>query len=376
MRTDVSSPRSLLTTRDRLASVAFGLWMVVGLFLDGWAHDNAKPESFFTPWHGVLYSGFAASAAAAAVVALRARSGMRPWRDDLPVGHGLTLVALAVFAMGAVGDLVWHETLGIEVGVEALLSPTHLLLLAGGLVALSAPVRAAWWSDPAAPSFRSFAPTVLALALLTSLAGFFLLYLSPYVNDAAGAAFTRSPGVVHDHPSTDVGELQQLLGIGSILMTTVLFAAPLHLMLRRWAPPAGTFVLFFGIVTVLFVGLAEFSQPSLVLAGLGAGLAGDAVARGGRGPASVATAIAVLWLAYFGLYELAEGGVAWTAELWAGTTVLATMVAAALGLLTAQLPPHGVTTLPSLAGAAISDVQPRSDGPVSPPAGVEHPSRA
>ncbi|MGK2854740.1 MAG: hypothetical protein ACSLE3_11680 [Microbacteriaceae bacterium] len=344
---DASNPRSLLTTPERLASVAFGLWMVVGLFLDGWAHDNAKPESFFTPWHGVLYSGFAASATAAILVAMRARSGVRPWRADLPVGHGLTLVALGVFAAGAVGDLVWHETLGIEVGVEALLSPTHLLLLAGGLAVLSAPVRAAWWSDPFAPSFRSFAPTVLALALLTSLAGFFLLYLSPFVNDAAGAAFTRSPGVVHDHPSTDVGELQQLLGIGSILMTTVLFAVPLHLVLRRWAPPPGTFVLFFGVVTVLFVGLAEFSQPSLVFAGLGAGLAGDAVARGGRGPASasVATSVAVLWLTYFGLYELAEGGVAWTAELWAGTTILATMVAGALGLLTAHLPSYGSESL-------------------------------
>src|SRR3546814_13012264 len=140
---------------------------------------------------------------------MRARSGVRPWGADRPVGHGLTLVALGVFAAGAVGDLVWHETLGIEVGVEALLSPTHLLLLAGGLAALSAPVRAAWWSDPFAPSFRSFAPTVLALALLTSLAGFFLLYLSPFVTDAAGAAFTRSPGVVPDHPSPALGEPPQ-----------------------------------------------------------------------------------------------------------------------------------------------------------------------
>src|SRR3546814_9426302 len=137
--------------------------MVVGLFLDGRAHDNAKPVACFTPWYGVRYSGFAASAAAAGPVAVRARVGVRPWRADLPVGHGLTLVALGVFAAGAVGDLVWHETLGIEVGVEALLSPTHLLLLAGGLAALSAPVRAAWWSDPFAPSLRSFAPTVLAL---------------------------------------------------------------------------------------------------------------------------------------------------------------------------------------------------------------------
>src|SRR3546814_5696776 len=53
--------RPSLNPRERTVAVAFGIWMVVGLFLDGWAHDNNKPESFFTPWHGVLYSGFAAA---------------------------------------------------------------------------------------------------------------------------------------------------------------------------------------------------------------------------------------------------------------------------------------------------------------------------
>src|SRR3546814_17364263 len=46
--------RPSLNPRERTVAVAYGIWMVVGLFLDGWAHDNNKPESFFTPWHGVL----------------------------------------------------------------------------------------------------------------------------------------------------------------------------------------------------------------------------------------------------------------------------------------------------------------------------------
>ncbi len=339
MTTELGTNRPALTGRDRTVAVVFGLWMVIGLFLDGWAHDNSKPESFFTPWHGVLYSGFAAAAAAAVLVALRSRTAGQAWRETLPVGHGLTLGALAAFAVGAAGDLVWHETLGIEVGVEALLSPTHLLLLAGGLVALSAPFRAAWASDEQAPSMRTFAPTVLALALLTALVGFFLLYLSPFLNNAAGTRFARPPGVAHDHPSSDVGELQQLLGIASILMTSVLFAVPAHLLLRRWRPPVGAFTLFFGVLTFLFVALNEFGQPSVILAGLAAGVVIDVLAGRVAPSAAVAIGMTVMWLTYFGLYQLAEGGVVWTAELWTGTVVLAGLLVSGIGLL-AQ-PPTG-----------------------------------
>src|SRR5712691_7046633 len=39
------------------------IWWMVGLFVDGWAHSNlAQLETFFTPWHALLYSGFAAAA--------------------------------------------------------------------------------------------------------------------------------------------------------------------------------------------------------------------------------------------------------------------------------------------------------------------------
>lgn len=331
--------REGLTPREQAVGVFFALWMVIGLFLDGWAHDNNKPETFFTPWHGVLYSGFLAAAAAALVVAWRSRRPGVAWWASLPRGHSLTLGALVVFAAGAFGDLVWHETLGFEVALEALLSPTHLVLLVAGLVALSAPLRAAWMSSDDAPrSLREFAPTVLSLALLVALVGFFLLYLSPFVNDAAGARFDRVAAVPHDHPSTEVGELQQILGVASILVTTVLLVVPIHLLLRRWHPPLGTFTLLVGVVVALFVGLDEFSQAGLLPAGLIAGGAADVVVRRGWPALAGVAATVAMWLSYFGLYQLTVGTVAWSAELWAGTVTLAGLVAAAIGLLTARLP--------------------------------------
>ncbi len=38
-------------------------WLIGGLYLDGWAHLHfPELETFFTPWHGVLYSGFLVNA--------------------------------------------------------------------------------------------------------------------------------------------------------------------------------------------------------------------------------------------------------------------------------------------------------------------------
>src|SRR6266545_711987 len=46
------------------AVVLASLWFIAGMFLDDWAHANlaSSLETFFTPWHAVLYSGFSAVA--------------------------------------------------------------------------------------------------------------------------------------------------------------------------------------------------------------------------------------------------------------------------------------------------------------------------
>lgn len=332
----VTVQRQRLTRRDQVLGVVFGLWMIAGLFLDGWAHDNNKPETFFTPWHGLLYSGFIAAGATAVAVALRHRRRGVPLRDTLPMGHGMTMLGLAVFAASAAGDLIWHELLGIEVGIEALLSPTHLGLLVGGLIALSAPVRNAWRDSPAEPvSLREFMPTVLGLALLAALVGFFLMWLSPFANDAAGQAFARPPGATHTHPSSNLAESNQILGLASILMTTVLLSVPIQLTLRRWRPPMGTFRVLVGFVVFLFLGLGEFRELPVLGGALLAGWVADHVARRRHDWLVSAAAVAVLWSSYFALYQVFMGGVRWAPELWGGAIVLSSLLAAGIGLLAA-----------------------------------------
>src|SRR6266566_3590952 len=63
----ISQPQTSATPRDfPRSSVRFDwivvlleAWWVGGLFVDGWAHEHGKvDQSFFTPWHAILYSGF------------------------------------------------------------------------------------------------------------------------------------------------------------------------------------------------------------------------------------------------------------------------------------------------------------------------------
>src|SRR5687767_12254029 len=58
----VERPRT--TRGDDLITALLSAWLVVGLFIDGWAHNNLEAlETFLTSWHAALYSGFAATAA-------------------------------------------------------------------------------------------------------------------------------------------------------------------------------------------------------------------------------------------------------------------------------------------------------------------------
>src|ERR671910_2791994 len=79
--------------------VATSAWFIGGVYLDGWAHNHGKvDDSFFTPWHGVLYSGYGATAGVLLAALFRNRAAGQPWRQALPDGYGLALVGALIFA--------------------------------------------------------------------------------------------------------------------------------------------------------------------------------------------------------------------------------------------------------------------------------------
>ncbi len=307
----------MTSRKDEWATVVFGTWMIAGLFLDGWAHGAQKPETFFSPWHGVLYSGFAAGMSYAAIDAYRARR-----RGERVQMERLMMVGIILFGAAGVGDMVWHQVFGIEIGVEALLSPSHLLLLIGGLLMATLPLRAAW-SDPddgpRTRSFTSFFPTTVSVTLATALVSFFTMYVSAFELPALNGTSTPAFDGITSH------------AVGSVLITTSLLCAPMLLVLRRWTPPRGTLTFLFGAVVVAMCGLKGFDEFPLVLAGIAAGLAADALV--GRSPRVIGAAVPlVLWSAFFVLFGTTSP-FSWQPELWAGAIAMAMLSGAGLSLL-------------------------------------------
>lgn len=334
----LESSGSPLTRNEEVLGMLFGLWAIIGLFLDGWAHSHQKPDSFFTPWHAVLYSGFTSAGAWALWTVWRRRTDSRSLMESAPPGHLATLAGFAVFGAGAVGDLLWHELLGVEVSTEALLSPTHLVLLLGGTIALSAPLRRALRSTGTEMTWRGFLPPLLSLTLLTSLGAFFLGYMSPF-----GSTVVAFPTVTtHTHNFSDLSpaaanQLRENWALGTFLITSAVLVFPALFAARRWKTPPGAFLFLYTFLFLLQVGLDEFEQWPMIAVGIAVGVVADTSIRRDF-PAWLLGALIPLagWSTYFLMFEL-QTGVGWSPELWGGVTLLSSGAGALLGLLSAPV---------------------------------------
>lgn len=316
----VDEPPTPATDREHLLTVIFGLWMTVGLFLDGYFHQNLdRPsESFLTPWHAVFYAGFTASALWIASMSRRRDHGAFDWRlRSLPPGYEGARTGMVLFAVGGVGDAAWHAAFGVERGVDALLSPTHLLLFAGLVLILTAPHRAANAAPSSPPRPWMMTGSVISA---TALVGFFL-------NFAWGLGIAALARTAYD-PGSEVGETEVIAGVASMLVTTGVLFGSARLLVARRLPPLGALVALFGLVALLVS--AAFDED---IEGVGAALLAGAVLEVAirttilRTQAFFAAAV-VLWATYLGV--LAIEGIEWQPEIWIGAIVLNALAASAI----------------------------------------------
>jgi len=341
--------------RGDLVTAALAAWLIVGLFVDGWAH-NTRPllETFFTPWHALFYSGFAAVAAWVgwSVSRRRSRSTGASWRAAVPPGYGLAVVGLALFLAAGVGDMAWHLAFGIEQDIDALLSPTHLGLFLGALLAVTAPLRSAW-ADPASDrraGLGRLLPAVLSATLAGVLVAFMFQYLHPLYENVV--SLDHLDFLLRSFDAFQVGyvrEVSVIAGIAGFLVATVTLFGPLVWLARRWRLPAGAALLLLGVQVLLMQALTGFADAGLAVLGvLGAAAVEGLVLllRPGEGsPAGerwrmrvfALAAPAAFWGVYLAGIGLHDGGLGWAPELWGGALVWSSLTL--LGLTALLLPP-------------------------------------
>ena len=302
------------------------LWVVTGLFVDGWAHTHGRvDETFFTPYHAILYSSLAAATLVLGFAAfINYRKGIS-WRYALPSVYRSAALGIPLFFLAGIFDLIWHEIFGTEVDVEALLSPSHLVLAFSGWLIVSSPFREAW-SDESVPYGRSpraiFSLFISVIAMLSVLT-FFLQFVHPiptfYFFSGRGPA-----------PETLGWWALQELGIVSILLNSALIAGFVFFIMKRWRLPLGSYTSIlaingFAMGFVSDTGISiQYLATMAVIAYAGAGLIIDILVFAVSGkqanqiPRVFAFSVpAVISASVLGTFAIIEG-LWWSIHLWLG----------------------------------------------------------
>lgn len=253
---------------DFLVSIC-ALWSACGFLLDTWAHGHVPVETFFTPYHGVAYSGIFAGALILAIYGAR---------RAIPPSYRYPMLGIPLFILSGIGDLAWHTLLGIEEGVDAVLSPTHIGLGIGILLISSAPIVSALQNRDKLRTLADQLPLIFSLAAWMELLHFGTAY-----------AFDPGAGAINAPPSTApfTPDYLTALSIGYYkLGTGVLIVIFQSLLMSGFALFAGSrFALRAGALTLLYLlgncaTAAAFTNQTPLLASvvamsLAGGITGD-----------------------------------------------------------------------------------------------------
>ncbi len=324
-----------LTSRFMWAYTLATIWLVTGAHIDSWAHNSLSEslETFFTPWHGILYSGFGVTGLLLFGALVRNRMEGYTLKNSLPDGILVGFAGSIIFTLGGVGDMFWHEVFGIEANIQALYSPTHLLLGIGGTFMASA-LLLNYMHRPA--DFQKLSlleqlPVAISAALALSMLVFFTQFAIPaHVLSAGGKPFfTFGASTI---------AVQGIGVTGSIIYSA--FIVGLVLKLNRTLDfKFGAFAIIFFISGIystmmrfpLSVGEIPASEGEIVtrflipVVALVVGLYVDIVRA--RVPSTWQDQLLALTVAvcYFVLFFTLVGifmGLAWSVHLWTGIIVL------------------------------------------------------
>jgi len=110
-----------------LIGVSLSMW---GASWDITSHLLRTPETFFTPSHGILYSGVGISLISAILSLIILITKRQTRKKPFAFGLKIIIVGALLQVIAGPGDFYWHELFGID----GLLSPTHLTLALGIMI--------------------------------------------------------------------------------------------------------------------------------------------------------------------------------------------------------------------------------------------------
>ncbi len=227
-----------------------GFWITTGLFVDGWAHTHGKvDDSFFTPYHGLLYSGLLAAGIVAAIVGYQNFKRGHRWFNVLPRGYELLIPGVILFGIGGGFDLLWHTLFGIEDDIDALLSPTHLFLATSSTLITTAAFRAGWRKLSGRPKgLIEFLPTLLSFINAVLFLTFFTQFAHPIPNLFGGEALHKPDW------------LFMQMGVTGTMLTMAILSGAILFLVRRFILPWGSLTLLLGL-NMVYMGAIFPDQP-------------------------------------------------------------------------------------------------------------------
>jgi hypothetical protein len=311
------------------------LWFITGLFIDGWAHNHLRGiESFFTPWHAAFYSGFAALAGALCVTVWLRKTKHGSWMDAVPLGYEWALLGAAIFAVGGAGDMTWHIVFGVEADIEALLSPTHLVLATGMTLMLSGGMLS-WMLDPHRDRGHVLrqAPMVLSASMIAAILAFMTQFSHFIDRKLAGMAPMEA----------NVASFEQALGVTGVLLPAAILCGIAFFVLRAGRPMFGFFAVLFASHVFAMGEMRDtlVLLPAAIIAGILCDLLLSSLQPLGKNGWTLrmfAFAAPALLFAFYDATVLATTGSWWSIHMWAGLPVLAGFVGVLMSLLV--WPPH------------------------------------
>jgi hypothetical protein len=332
-------------TLDLLVGIC-GLWLAAGFLWDSWAHLHVSIESFFTPYHAIFYSAMVAGMLILAVFARRNLALGFTGLNALPAAYQSALWGIPLFFAGGVGDLIWHTFFGIEDRVEAVTSPTHLVIGCGVLLVLSAPIRSALQQRATLTTLRSQLPLLFALATWLE----FIHLGTAYALDPAAARMYAPPDATLYGPdyftNTTWVSFKTGSGVAIIILQALILMGPTLWMVARFRLAPGALAIFFVAGNCMIAATLSGDTPLLftyICMSIAAGIVGDVVIARLHPTATRAVAFGLFGVltagAYYATYVLVTaltGGIWWSWTLTLGGIVWSMLCGLSLSFVAGQ----------------------------------------